>query len=380
MSLQELSDDTILGTPEPKTDRSAVAIRDNLSRVESALSEFDKISAGLDDLRSRYPSDLVYDVTTTKGMAAAIEHRAAWRDPRINVEKFRKTAKAPVLALGKDIDARASWITEQLLEGETPIDEQIKAEERRKEEVRQAKVAAEAGRVIAIQEAIAEITMAPMVAAGKTSADILAALTECRATELDAAVFQEMLPQAKAAQENALAKLDFMYRAKLHDESEAAKVAAERAELEELRKAAAERKAKDEAAAIEVARLDRERNAAEQERLNAEAAAKRAEADRVAAEQRAAAQAEHEAKMKAEREAAAEAKRVADEKAQKALAKQRKADDAEKQVRDAAPALMKALVRMLDAFYEDPLDADREGAVQEARQAIAAASGERVPA
>lgn len=341
-----------IATDERETvaDNSALAIRKNIAQVETALSEFDKISAGLADLAARYPADLVYDVTTGKGMADAIAHRAAWRDPRINVEKFRKTAKAPVLALGKDIDARAAWLTEQLLLGEAPIDEQIKAEERRKEDAKQAKIAAEFGRVQAIQDAISEIAMDAMVTAGKSSAYIAERIAALRVETLNPATFQEMMPQAVAAQNAAIVKLELAYKAKLHDEAEAEKRAAERAELEELRKAAAAQKAKDAAAAAEAARIERERIAAEQHaareaqaRLDAEAAEARREADKLAAAQRAQAQAEHEARMKAEREAAAEAKRVADEKAAKALAKQRKAEAAEKKMRDAAPTMLAAL-------------------------------------
>ena len=109
--------------------------------------------------RTKHPIDLVFDVSTTKGMAEAIAHRAAWRDPRITVEKFRKAAKAPVLTLGKDIDARAAWLTDQLLLGETPVHEQIKAEEARKAQEKADREAAEFGRVLAIQEAIAEFGM-----------------------------------------------------------------------------------------------------------------------------------------------------------------------------------------------------------------------------
>ncbi len=228
MTYEELSDDTRLATDEPKlSERTAIAIRENLSRVETALAEFDRVSAGLADLAARYPVDLVYDVSTGKGMAEAVAHRAAWRDPRINVEKFRKTAKAPVLALGKDIDARAAWLDEQLRIGEDAVDAQIQAELSRKEAVKQARVNAEFGRVAAIQEAIGEITMVPMIAGSQSSDAIARAIDELRAMALDPAVFQEAMQQAEAAKQSALLKLDVMHRAKLHDEAEAAKVAAE---------------------------------------------------------------------------------------------------------------------------------------------------------
>lgn len=374
MTYETASDDLQFeAAPAPEVDRTALSIRRSIASVESSLTEFDKIVAGLAALHEKYPADLVYDVTTTRGMQEAIAHRAAWRDPRIAVEKFRKTAKQPVLTLGKDIDARAAWITEQLRAGEAPADDQIKAEERRKDELRQAKVNAETGRVIAIQEAIGEITMAPMVASGKSSGDIAAALASIRAMTIHAVVFQEQIGQAKAAQDAAIAKLELMHRAKLHEETEAAKVAAERAELDELRKAVAAQRIKDEAIAAAAAATERERIAAEQSRLNAQATAARQVADRIATEQRAAAQAAHEAAMKAEREAAAEQKRIADDKAAKALAKQRKAEASEKMLRDAAGFMLAALRRLR------PLMTD-EQATRIIDAAILAATGEMVPA
>lgn len=301
-------------------DKTALAIRKNLAQVKTALTEFDKISAGLADLAARYPVDLVYDVTTGKGMADAIAHRAAWRDPRINVEKYRKTAKAPVLALGNDIDARASWLTEQLLIGETPVHEQIKAEENRKAAVAQAKIDAEVGRVIAIQEAIEDIHMDSMTA-GKPSSVITGILEAMRVRFLDPKVFQEMMAQAKAAQTSAIGRLEQALKAQLFSEAETAKLVAERAELETLRKAAAEQKAKDAAAAAEAVQAEQSRVAAERKAADEAAVAARAEADRIAAEARAKAQAEHEAAMQA----------------------QRQHEAADQKLRDAAPKMLAAL-------------------------------------
>jgi hypothetical protein len=338
-------------TIEAPADKAAVAIRQNIAQVESALSEFDKISAGLAELQAKYPPDLVYDVTTTKGMAEAVAHRAAWRDPRILVEKYRKTAKAPVLALGKDIDARAAWITEQLLVGETPVHEQIKAEEARKEAEKQARINAEFGRVQAIQEAIAEIHMEVMAVSGKNSDAIAVALQDLQQRKLDPLVYQEQMAQAEQARTSAVAKLETALQAQRWNEAEAAKLAAERAELAELRAAAAEQKRKDEAAAaearkVEDARIAAERQAqeaemaaqrAEQKRLDAEAAAARAELDRAAREQRETEQ----RRIDAER---AELRRQQDEADAKARAERLAAEAAEKRIRDAAQGMLVALI------------------------------------
>ena len=284
MSYEQLDDDVVFDAPV-RVEKSNADIRQNLVKVESALTEFESVNAGLAALAERYPVDAVIDVTTGKGMVEAVAHRAAWRDPRLAVERIRKQAKAPVIALGKDIDARAAWITEQLLIGEVPMDRQIKAEEARKEAIKQERINAEFGRVSAIQEAIAEIGMVAMAAAGKSSAHIAELIESQRAEVLSLGVFQEMLPQAQAAQNACLVKLDLLHKAALHTESEAAKLAAERAELEALRKAAAEQKAKDDAAA----KVEQERVAAEhverQRVMNEQAAELKAMQDAASAQQ-----------------------------------------------------------------------------------------------
>lgn len=295
MNYDDLSDDVEFAAPAKAPAKTNLEIRENITQVESALTEFEKVSAGLAALAERFPVDLVYDVTTGKGMVEAVAHRAAWREPRLAVERLRKQAKAPVLTLGKDIDARAAWLTEQLLIGERPIDQLIKAEESRKEAIKQARIDAEIDRTMKIQEAIAGINMVAMGAAGRSSADIaqaVADLTEATPTE---AVFQEMLPQALAARTATLAKLDMAHKAALHTEAEATKLAAERAELAALRAAAAklaaeavEQKAKADAAE----RIDRQRIANEQterqrvmDEQAATLAAQQAEAARALADQ-----------------------------------------------------------------------------------------------
>ena len=310
-----------------------------------AIAEYSPTAARLADLRSRL-TNVAYDVSTGKGMDIAIRDRAEIRDLRVALEKKRVELKAPALERSRLIDAEAKRITLELEELEKPIDQQIKAEQDRRKEAQRQREYAEFGRVQAIHDAIGEIHLTVAAAVGRPSAYIAETMEAMRSQPLDPLVYQEMMPQAVAARDAALVKLDTAYRAKLHDEAEAAKVAAERAELAELRKLAAAQKSKDETAAAEAAKAERERAAAAQAALDAEAAAARREADRVAAEARAAAQAEHEAKMRSEREHAAAAKRIADEKAAKALVKQRKAEAAEQRLRDAAPRMLTALTKI----------------------------------
>lgn len=235
-------------------DNGALAIRNSIAQVESALSELDKVSAGLADLAERHPVDLVFDVTSAKGMREAVAHRAAWRDPRLATERARKAAKAPVLALGRDIDARAAWITEQLLLGEEPVDKQIKLEQERQETLRREEALKESARITAIQEALADIHMEAMSVIGKSSEVIQAKIDEMCERELDPNVFQESMAKAASALKSAMDKLEMALAAAKHNEAEAARVAAERAELEQLRAAAKAHKEKDEAARMEAER------------------------------------------------------------------------------------------------------------------------------
>jgi len=275
----------------PSTDNNSVVLTRSVSQIQAALAELDKIAASLPEIEAKHPIDLVFDVTTTKGMAEAVAHRAAWRDPRIAVEKYRKTAKSPAILLGKAIDARAAWLTERLEAGELPVHEQIKAEEARKAQERADKEAREAGRVIAIQEALADLAMSAMVA-GKPSAEIAMRLDALKEAQLDPLVYQEMMPQAQEARIAAIAKLEQALKAAQWDEAEAARRAAEaealriQREQEDAERAriAAEQRA-------EALRLQEARDMiakAEREASDARAAFERERAEFVAAQEKAA--------------------------------------------------------------------------------------------
>jgi len=325
-----------------------------MTKPETGIAEYNATAAALAELRARL-SGVAYDVTTGKGMDVARRDRAEVRDLRVALEKKRVELKAPALERSRLIDAEAKRITADLLELETPIDEQIKAEEQRKEREKQDRINAEFGRVQAIHEAIAEIGLEATIASGKPSTHIRGAQHNIRTQELDPLVFQELMPQAIAARDAAVAKLEIALAAALHNEAEAERMAAERRELEQLRAAAAEQKRKDEAAALEArkaedARIAAERKAqeaemaaarAEQKRLDAESAAKRAEDDRIAREAR-------QAEQKRIDDERAELKRQQDAADAERRAAILKAEADEKKLRDAAPAMLLALRTLRD--------------------------------
>lgn len=374
------------------------AIAENLDKVQTELAAIDKIDAGLAALEKAHPKNLACDVATTKGMKEAIAGRAAWREPRIATEKARKAAKAPVLELGRAIDARAAELTALLLEGESNYDDQIKAEEARKESERAAKAEAERARIQGHQDRINEIRGAVAAAAHADATLIAEHIGDVERLPVDA-TFEEFQGQAQLAKDETLVKLRAMHadavareeeaaRVKAEQEAAAAALAAERAELERLRAEQAERERVAAAEQAERARIARaELDAAEKAQAD-KLAAERAEQEQALAAEREA----HEAEMRAQREAQAEAdaqaaaaRKVEDDRIAAQLAElaaqreqqaaaARAAEEAkhaaEKRVRDAAPQMLAALKAVLAsgarAEIEDHVIAAVEHAVEDA--------------
>lgn len=368
----------------------------SISKVQGEVAAFDKVAAGLAAIQAAHPKGLVLDVSTTAGMKQAIAARAAWRDPRIAVEKARKAAKAPVLELGKQIDSFAASLEATLREGEDNYDSQIKAEEARKEAERIAKAEAERARVQDIQARINGIRSAVGSAVGMTFSGISQLLSETGEMVIGAE-FEEFQGQAQTAKEETLDKLREMQsaalareaeeaRIKAEREAEAARLAAERTELERLRAEAAERERIAAAARAEQERKDREaREAAEREqaaKLAAERAAQAEELRKQREAQEAELRAQREAQAKAEAEAAAarraEESRLAAERAElrrkqdEAAAAQRAAEEAahaaDMQIRNAAH-------NMLAALREISTQTNAQKAREIALQAISDATG-----
>lgn len=373
-----------------------------LAVIGATIARFDAVEAGIADLSSRF-AGVAYPVDTAKGMADAKEARMAIREPRYAVETARKDAKAPLLSLGKEIDRRAGEITSKLLEIETPIHEQIKAEEDRREQAREAKRRAEAERIRAHEEALAAISAPVMASVGKSANDIEQILIEVQANQpMD---FEEYQPRAERAHADVLDKLaGLLDQARRREEAER-KAAEERAELERQRAEQAEREriaaaqlVAERAEAERAAQAERDRLAAERAELEAKAkaerdklAAERAEFERkqaeVLAEQRARERAEQEAKEAAERQAAAERKATEDAARRQAEEAKAAQDAADRRLRDAAPMMLAALERLVRDADAEPNGEYLQGAnkgcvavnrrgIEAARAAIAAATTE----
>lgn len=167
--------------------------RQAIATINQQLSEFDKVEAGIGELERSY-KDVAYPVATAKGMREATDARAAINRPIHATEHARKAAKAPVLKLGRDIDARAAVIDTRLRALVKPIDEQIKAEEKR-----------EADRVAAIQRRLLEIRGTPQQCIGKSAAQLALVLEGINTLPLDE--FEEFKAEAEYAQKEAAAQV-----------------------------------------------------------------------------------------------------------------------------------------------------------------------------
>lgn len=301
-----------------------------IEKVQTALATFDRTEAGLQALRDQY-TNVVYPVATAEGLKDAKAARRAIREPRIATEDVRKEAKKPILELGRQLDAKAKHITEELLKLEDPIDRQIKAEESRKQQ----EIYDENMRIIRIKERIHDIGLLVPKMAGQTTTEIQRQIDAMRAHDLTEWA-EEFIVEAEKLREQTVQALQRLHAGAVAQEQaaavEAARIAAERTELENLRREAAERQAAEEAR-ITAERIEREAQAAEAGR------AEKARLDRIAAEERAAmesiekAEAESRARI-AEEERAARERRAALEREEAAIrAKQVELADAEGMLR-----------------------------------------------
>ncbi|AZY49616.1 hypothetical protein C0J09_11060 [Bordetella avium] len=278
-------------------------IADEVLDAPAEIKQYSPIESGLAKLREQY-AGVVFDVSSAKGLEDAKAARQAIRLPRYELEKLRKALKAPALEYSKRIDSEAKRIEAELLALETPLDEAIKAEEARKEEIKAAKAREELARQQAIQQRLDNIRGFAMEAVGLSSAEVLVMRDTLAEFAISTELYEHRAGEAMQLQTETIDKLNQMHAAALAQETEAARLAAERAALERQRQeqeaaAAAARKAEDERLAKERAEL-----AEQQRRLQAERDAENARQEEARAEQ-ARKDAEAAAEIKRQKDAAA---------------------------------------------------------------------------
>ena len=219
------------------------ALRPKVS-IGDAIVEFSATEAALTDLRNTY-SGAVFDLTTTAGDRAARDARHKFVQLRTALEGLRVAAKAPVLERGKLIDAEAKRITTELIALEKPIDEQIKADERRRAVEAQAKAEVESRRKRSIAMKIDTLRNFARGFIGSPLETIDSAVALMMATKIGEE-YAEFAAEASAAQASSLESL-------LSLREHAIETERLRAENAELQRQAAEARATIEAARLSAA-------------------------------------------------------------------------------------------------------------------------------
>lgn len=153
--------------------------------------------------------------------------------------------------------------------------------------------AAEKARVDTCRATIAELAIAKIIAEDDTAASVRARGSQVYNTELDAGQYGDMLPEAAAAKEEAVATLKRALARLTQEEADRAELVKLRAEREEQDRLAAEREAD--------AQAERDRIEAELITAERKAAAEKADAERIRFAQEAAAQAARDEAAKAAR-------------------------------------------------------------------------------
>lgn len=256
--------------------------------TDTAVVEYTQTAAGLAKLREQLEGH-TFDCTTTAGDKEARQSRMALVRLRVDLEERRKEIKAPVLARGKLIDDEAKRITGEILKLEMPIDDAIRAQERKREEARAEAERKEAERVKANDERLGRIATMPATMFEATPEEIHAAIESLDAHPETMDFDEDYHERAEAARDATIKALQRMHATAVERIAEAERLTVERAELEAQRlQAEQERAAADAAAESERKRLADLEAAEREERRRAEeeaSAARQAELDRIAAEQ-----------------------------------------------------------------------------------------------
>lgn len=254
---------------------------------EQSLTFFTETGRGLAELRAQLEG-VEFDCTTTKGNQEARQARKVLVGLRSAVEARRKELKAPLLKQGREIDAEAERVIGAIAAIEKPIDEVIRADERRREEERAERQRIEEARIAAIVERIEAVRRIPLSFVNATAAEVddeIHRLTEVDVTE---GMGDEHAEKAKSAQVEALRTLGEMLASKQAAEAMAAEVAAAKErQAERERQMEAEREAENARLAEERRKFEAEcqaiaeKQAAERAAEAAKAAAERDELDRL---------------------------------------------------------------------------------------------------
>jgi hypothetical protein len=218
---------------------------------------------------------LVVDCSTSEGLASAKEVRVDIRDVRYALANTTKTALVPYQQKVKEAQARVNQVKEfgealkdRVLAIEAPVDEAIKAEEKRIADAKAERERIEAERVEAIRAKITRFSSVAAAYASRSAADVANVLLNVKESVILPEEYAEFEAEGTIARDNAIEQLETLHRSAVEREEAAAKLAAQQKELDELRE---KQRIADENAEKERQRIaaeDRQRIADQQAELN----------------------------------------------------------------------------------------------------------------
>lgn len=186
--------------------------------------------------------NLVVDCSTSEGLANAKEVRVDIRDVRYALANTTKTALVPYQQAVKDAQARVNQVKEfgetlkdRVLAVEAPVDEAIKAEEKRVADAKAERERVEAERVEAIRAKITRFSSIAAAYASRSAADVATVLQSVKESVILPEEYGEFEAEGTIARDNAIEQLEALHKAAIDREEAAAKLLAQQKELDELR-------------------------------------------------------------------------------------------------------------------------------------------------
>jgi hypothetical protein len=227
-------------------------------KTANAIKEYSATEAGLNALREKYKGK-VFEVATPKGDKEARAARQELLKLRTALEGKRKEIKAPALAHAALIDTEAKRIEAAIRELESPIDAQIKAQEKidadakaERERLAAIAAAAEQARIDVIKAKIEGIRTLPFNSRADSLDDLKATLADLDTMEVTEEAFAEFVTDAEAVVLQAMTELLAMVTAAEERATIDAALSVEREKL-----AAAQKKIDDDAAELAALRAEK---------------------------------------------------------------------------------------------------------------------------
>ncbi|WP_260407128.1 hypothetical protein [Pseudomonas cichorii] len=185
---------------------------------------------------------LVVDCSTSEGLANAKEVRVDIRDVRYALANTTKTALIPYQQKVKDAQARVNQVKEfgealkeRVLAIETPVDEAIKAEEKRVADAKAERERIEAERIEAIRAKITRFSSVAAAYASRSATDVATILQSVKESVILPEEYAEFEAEGTIARDNAIEQLETLHKSAIEREEAAAKLQAQQKELDQLR-------------------------------------------------------------------------------------------------------------------------------------------------